>query len=176
MTERQFINRVSNSKGDFLKWFIDILEEENIPFCVIGGLGVNAYVEPVVSLDLDLVISPFDLERLIALLGEKVSIKKEKDSVNISSPLSDLRIQIQTDPKYQGFIKNASYKNVLGYKLPVASCEDILEGKIWAFQDKERRPSKRKKDIADIMRLVEKYPHLIEKLPDVIKNEMQKPF
>ena len=37
----------------------------------------------------------------------------------------------------------------------VASCEDTLRGKILAYQDPERRASKRQKDLLDIMRLVE---------------------
>ncbi|MEW6102204.1 MAG: nucleotidyl transferase AbiEii/AbiGii toxin family protein [bacterium] len=172
MTKRAFVKRVSNSKGDFLQGFIDILKKEKIPFCVIGGLGVNAYVEPIVSLDLDVVISLSKIDSLVEILKKRFNVKKETHSINIASSSSDLRIQIQRDPKYQIFITKASYRNVLGYEMPVASVEDILQGKIWAYQDKTRRPSKRKKDLTDIMRLVETYPDLISRLPEEIKKEV----
>ena len=51
----------------------------------------------------------------------------------------------------------------------VAVLEDVLQGKIWAYSDEKRRQSKRQKDLADIFRLVEAYPHLKELLPDSIK-------
>jgi hypothetical protein len=31
----------------------DLFERERICYCVIGGLAVNAYVEPAVTLDMD---------------------------------------------------------------------------------------------------------------------------
>src|SRR5918994_4440590 len=51
-------------------------------------------------------------------------------------------------------------RDVLGVQLPVASVEDVLQGKIWAVLDPGRRPSKRQKDLADIARLLEAYPQL----------------
>jgi len=50
-------------------------------------------------------------------------------------------------------------------RLPVAAPEDVLQGKIWAVQDAERRPSKRQKDLADIARLLEAQPALRERVP-----------
>jgi hypothetical protein len=63
---------------------------------------------------------------------------------------------------------------VLGYELPVAALEDILQGKLWAYQDTERRPSKRQKDLADILRLAEAHPHLTSLLPDEIKSMLNR--
>jgi hypothetical protein len=40
-----------------------------------------------------------------------------------------------------------------------------LQGKVWAAQDSTRRASKRQKDLADIARLVEAFPHLRERVP-----------
>jgi len=84
-----------------------------------------------------------------------------------------LRIQIQLDKRYQDFINRAIQKEVLGYKLPIASIKDVLKGKIWAFQDKERRPSKRQKDLADIIRLIEVDKGLIELIPEDIKKKLE---
>ena len=38
--------------------------ETKSPYCAIGGLAVNAYVEPVVSLDLDIVVAMEDIEEV----------------------------------------------------------------------------------------------------------------
>lgn len=60
-------------------------------------------------------------------------------------------------------------RQVLGYEMMVASLEDVLQGKIWAYTDVTRRKSKRQKDLADIMRLVENHPGLSDKLPADIR-------
>ena len=54
----------------------------------------------------------------------------------------------------------------MGYDMKVAAIEDILTGKIWAFLDKERRKSKRQKDLADIFRIIEQFPELKKLIPD----------
>jgi hypothetical protein len=59
----------------------------------------------------------------------------------------------------------------MGYEMKVAAVEDVLQGKIWAYFDEQRRKSKRQKDLADIFRLIEAYPHLKELLPESLKTE-----
>ena len=172
MTKKEFIRKVAKEKRDLLQEFINILKKYDISFCVIGGLAVNAYAEPVVSLDLDTVIIVDRLKDLLAVLAKKYKTKKYANSINISSPFSDLRIQIQTDPRYQDFIQRAKYKDVLGYNLPVAAIEDVLQGKIWAAQDETRRASKRQKDLADILRLVETKKGLIPLIPYSLKKRL----
>ena len=54
--------------------------------------------------------------------------------------------------------------------MEVAALENVLLGKIWAYFDERRRRSKRHKDLADIFRLVEEYPHLEDLLPESIKK------
>ena len=56
MTKKEFMNSVSKGREDILQQILDLLNMMKIDYCVIGGLAVNAYVEPVVSLDLDLVV------------------------------------------------------------------------------------------------------------------------
>jgi hypothetical protein len=148
---------------------LDKLKDQKINYCIIGGLAVNAYADPVASLDLDLVLAVDDTEKFLEHTKNIFRINKFTHRINLEHPDSDLRIQLQTDLRYQPFISNASLKNVLGYEMQVASLEDILKGKIWAYSDKERRRSKRQKDLADIMRLVETHPHLSKLLPEEIK-------
>ncbi len=173
MKTKTFMNRVANDEDDFFQEFLNILEEHKLPFCVIGGLAVNAYAEPVVSLDLDVVVLSKRLDELVGILSERFSIRKEPHSINVSSRTSDFRIQIQIDPRYQKFISRSSHKTILGYRVSVASIEDVLQGKIWAFSDPTRRPSKREKDLADIMRLTETHPQLVSLLPDRLKERLE---
>ncbi|MCR4407464.1 MAG: nucleotidyl transferase AbiEii/AbiGii toxin family protein [Anaerolineae bacterium] len=172
MNEREFTNKVTNSQEDFLQDFLDLLKKHGIPFCVIGGLAVNAYAEPVVSLDLDLVVVSDLVDELVNVLEQHFAVQRFPHSINVSSSSSNLRIQIQTDPRYQAFLTHASRRTILGYEMPVAALEDVLQGKIWAFSDPTRRSSKRQKDLADIMRLVETYPHLIALLPDQLRKRL----
>lgn len=52
----------------------------------------------------------------------------------------------------------------------VASLSDVLQGKIWAYSDPQRRGSKRQRDLADIARIVEAYPDFFMTLPDTIRQ------
>ena len=173
MTSKKFLNKLANGKSDIIQLFLDQLKIMKIDYCVIGGLAVNAYAEPVVSLDLDLVLTIGDIERLLKHITSPegdFNVSRFTHSIYLQHPDSDLRIQIQTDKRYQPFIVNASMKTVLGYEMKVAKLEDLLNGKIWAYSDAERRKSKRQKDLADIMRLVETHPHLYDLLPENIKT------
>ena len=173
MTKKKFLNAISNSKVDIVQAFLDILSTSNADYCVIGGLAVNAYAEPVVSLDLDIVVAADNIKTVIKAAEAHFRIQRFTHSINLSTDKSDLRIQLQTDSRYQDFISRASSHNVLGYKMKVASVEDVLQGKIWAYLDDQRRKSKRQKDLADIVRLIEIYPSLAELLPAAIRERIE---
>ncbi len=160
-----------DDRVDFLDRLIGALAEHRIRYCLVGGQGVNAYVEPVVSLDLDVVIAADQLAEAERLFRETFVVERFPHSLNISLPGSDLRVQLQTDPRYAGFVDHAVEREVLGLRLPVARLEDVLQGKLWAVMDPARRPSKRQKDLADIARLLEAYPALREHIPaDVLRR------
>ena len=172
MTGKEFFNRVTNGKNDFLQNFLSILERNKVRFCVIGGLGVNAYAEPVVSLDFDVVIVSEKLDSVMPSLKKRFKVEAFENSINLSQTSSLLRIQIQMDKRYQAFLRKAVDKNVLGYKMPVATIEDIFQGKVWAAMDETRRPSKRQKDLADISRLIEVKRALYNVLPEKLKKQI----
>jgi len=153
---------------------LDILSDTGSGYCVIGGLAVNAYAEPVVSLDLDIVVMAVDIEKVCeAAQANELQVKEFEHSINFNSPKSDLRIQLQTDPRYQEFIARSVECKVLGYRMKVASVTDVLQGKVWAYLDKSRRKSKRQKDLADIMRLFEVNPALVEQLPEGVREVVE---
>jgi hypothetical protein len=171
MMGKAFLNAVANGKVDILQVFLEILVETGAQYCVVGGLAVNAYAEPVVSLDLDIVVISGNIDKVCKVAEAKgLKIARFENSINLTSPKSDLRIQLQTDARYQPFIDRARQKDVLGYRMNVASLEDVLQGKIWAYSDEQRRKSKKQKDLADIMRLVEVYPYLEGRLPASLRH------
>lgn len=63
MRARAFWKAVTVDGTDFLDRLLGLLRDHGIRFCVVGGQAVNAYVEPVVSLDLGLVSSPSNASR-----------------------------------------------------------------------------------------------------------------
>ena len=159
-------------EAGLLDRLVALLGDEQVEYCVIGGQGVNAYVDPVVSLDLDIVIAASDVGRLVQRLPADWRLERFEHSVNILAPGSDLRVQVQTDPRYQAFLSRARSRTILGTPLMVATVEDVMAGKLWAVQDEARRPSKRQKDLADIARILERYPELRAHVPRAVLDRL----
>jgi hypothetical protein len=132
-------------------------------------MAVNAYVEPVVTLDLDLVIVSADLAEIERHLPD-VRVEHVPQSVNISWQGSDLRIQFQTGPRYQAVIARTTPRGV-GRRTSRRRPRGRLSG-LWAVQDTVRRASKRQKDLADIARLIEAYPALRDRVPEDVARKL----
>ena len=174
MTGKEFLNSLAKGKSDILQQLLEILTGTGSDYCLIGGLAVNAYVEPVVSLDVDIVVAVDNIVTVASAASmQKMKVEEFPHSVNITGQESHLRIQIQTDPRYQCFIASATVKEILGYKMKVASLDNVLQGKVWAYMDDTRRRSKRQKDLADIFRIIETYTELTTKLPQKVKDQLQ---
>lgn len=167
-----FWKAVAMDESNLLERFVGLLEEHGLRYCVIEGQAVNAYVEPLVSLDLDVVIATDQLQEAKRLLATAFKVEEYAHSLNVSAPGSNLRIQIQTDPRYAAYVERAQTKEVLGMLLRVARLEDVLQGKVWAAQDPERRSSKRKKDLLDIERILERYPELRSQVPPEVLESL----
>ena len=173
MTGKSFLQRVANGHVDVVELLLALLGQTRADYCVIGGLAVNAYAEPVVSLDLDLVVVSNRIPDLRSAAESKgMKVQEFAHRINLSISGSDLRIQLQTDPRYQAFGARSARRDVLGYEMSVASVRDVLCGKVWAYCDQTQRGSKRQKDLADIMRLVETHPELAADLPSEVAAEL----
>ena len=128
-----------------------------------GGEAVNAYVEPVVSLDLDVAVATEQLELVERLLRQDSWLTCSTVST-CPLPARPCASQIQTDPRYGPFVARATPASCweFGFRSPdsrtssMVRCEDDGTG---------RRPSTRQKDLADIARLLEAYPALRERVP-----------
>jgi hypothetical protein len=45
---------------------------------------------------------------------------------------------------------------------------------LWAYTDPSRRPSKRKKDELDLIRLAEAYPDLMSMYPEELRRQLER--
>lgn len=172
MTAAEIYESVTNGGASDFAEVVTVLNR-NKPWCLIGGLAVNCYVEPVYTVDVDLVVVAANLsqiERELESAGFKVS--RFEHSTNAQRPGSKLNIQFRTDSRYQDFLTGATEREVLEIHVPVASLEDIIRGKLWAWQDAARRLSKRKKDELDLIRIAEAYPELQRLIPAEIVKQL----
>ena len=84
-------------------------------YCLIGGLAVNCYVDPVYTLDAGIVVVAGVLPGVLAQLEERhFKTEVHAHSMNALGPGSELRIQFTTDERYQGFPARGVDADVLG--------------------------------------------------------------
>jgi hypothetical protein len=149
--------------------------ERSGPYCLIGGLAVNCYVEPVYTLDADLVVVASSLPGLCdELRRQGFRVEEHPHSINVQAEGSDLRIQFTTDSRYQEFPSRSAFAEVLGCRVRIASLEDVTQGKLWAYTDPGRRLSKRKKDELDLIRLAEVNPGLAASYPEPLRRQIER--
>ena len=124
-------------------------------------------------MDVDLVVVAENLEQIgRELKAAGFRVKQFEHSTNAQRPGSKLDIQFTTDSRYQDFLANTTEREVLDVVVPVASLENIVRGKVWAWQDATRRVSKRKKDELDLIRIAESHPQLRELIPAEIVGQL----
>ena len=144
------------------------------PYCMIGGLAVNCFVEPVYTLDADIVAVASNLAELAAYLeAQGFKTETHPHSLNAIAPVSQLRIQFTTDDRYQAFLSRSIQAEVLGVTVRIARLEDVTQGKMWAYSDPRRRLSKRTKDELDLIRLGEAYPDLRSTYPAELRRQFE---
>jgi hypothetical protein len=166
MTERQFYDWQTAGGGGDVLLLVETLERLEIPWCMIGGLAVNYWAEePLATADVDVIVAAERVDEAVSALVEAgFKAKRFEWSVNLKGS-SKVSVQISTDQIYREFPARSVAADVHGILMRVASLKDTLAGKIVAWQDQKRRPSKRQKDLLDIMRLVESHPKLRDDLP-----------
>jgi len=172
MTASEVFESVTGSGSSDFAILVRILDKHGA-WCLIGGLAVNCYVEPVYTLDADIVVVSTELPAIRNdLVAASFTVEEFPHLLNAKMAGSDLRIQFSLDPRYQDFLKQAHMVEVLGQRVPVASLADVVRGKLWAWTDEKRRATKRKKDELDLMRILEAYPETRDAMPEAIKNQV----
>lgn len=175
MTLRQFYDWQTLGGGKDVSRLVAALEEREIPWCMIGGLAVNHWAqEPMATADVDLVIVSEKIEEAAETLRSLGFAENRFEwSINFKGE-SKVSIQISTEEMYLDFPERAVPTAVHGILMRVASLEDTLKGKIAAYEDPVRRPSKRQKDLADISRLLEAHPDIKHLIPQPIYEKLEK--
>jgi len=172
MTASEVFESVTGSGSSDFAILVRILDTHG-SWCLIGGLAVNCYVEPVYTLDADIVVISTELPAIqVELIAAGFKVEEFPHSLNARMAGSDLRIQFSLDPRYQDFWKQSHMVEVLGQRVPVAALADVIRGKIWAWTDEKRRATKRKKDELDLMRILEAYPETRDAMPEAVKNQV----
>ena len=99
---------ITNGSADF-HFVVDVLTRHQASWCVIGGLAVNCYAEPVYTVDADLVVIGGELEPVVAdLAAADFRIKRFPFSVNAQRRGgSRLMVQFTLPERYQGFVERA---------------------------------------------------------------------
>jgi hypothetical protein len=176
MTASEIFESVTGSGSTDFATLVAILNRRGA-WCLIGGLAVNCYVEPVYTLDADMVVVASELPAIKnELIGAGFSLEEFPHSLNARMAKSDLRIQFSLDPRYQDFLSDTTIREVLGQQVPVASLTNVVRGKIWAWSDSGRRLSKRKKDELDLIRILETYPETRDLMPAEITRQVDQGF
>jgi len=177
VTAKQFYDWQTSGGTDDVMRLVDVLERADVAWCAIDGVAVNHWAEePMVTQDVDFVVSSDAIERTVSLLVEAGFSSEEFDwSVNFKGR-SKVSIQLSTEDFYSDFPSRAVPADVHGILLRVASLEDTLSGKIKAWSEPKRRQSKRIKDLADIARLVEAHPELWGVLTDDLRQQVERPL
>jgi hypothetical protein len=176
MTGKQFYDWQTRGGTDDVMRLVDCLERADVAWCIIGGVAVNHWAEqPMVTQDVDFVVAVEAIERTLSLL-EEAGFRSERfeSSVRFKGH-SVISIHLNTEDFYRDFPSRAVPADVHGILMRVASLEDTLRGKIKAWSEPQPRQSKRIKDLADIVRLVESHPHLWDLLTDDLKRQVQPP-
>jgi len=172
MTASEIFESVTGSGSSDFAALVGILDRRG-NWCLIGGLAVNCYVEPIYTLDADVVVIASELPAIRdELIGAGFSVEEFPHSVNAQMAKSDLRIQLTLDARYQSFLSDTKIHEVLGQQVPVASLTNVVQGKVWAWSDTERRLSKRKKDELDLIRILETYPETRDLMPTEITRQV----
>ncbi len=176
MTEKKFYDwQTAGGTNDVMR-LVDALERADVSWCAIGGVAVNHWAkEPMVTRDVDFVVSASDMEKTIAALSEAgFGHERFQWSVNFQGN-SRISVQLSTEEVYSRFPEKSVAADVHGILMRVACLEDTLTGKVLAWQDKSRRQSKRAKDFADIVRLVEAHGQVWSKLPEELRKLVEQP-
>ena len=173
MTERKFYDWQTMGGGGDVSLLVEVLERDQIPWCMIGGLAVNHWAqEPMATADVDLVVATERVEDAVAALEKAgFTAKRFEWSINLKGR-SKVSVQISTEGFYQGFPDRAVPADVHGILMRVASLTDTLAGKVQAWRDPKRRGSKRQKDLTDILRLIEAHPELKPAIPKDVQAKL----
>src|SRR5438093_13722298 len=103
MTAAEIYESVTNGGASDFVDVVNVLNR-NKPWCLIGGLAVNCYVEPVYTVDVDVVVVAVNLSKIERELeAAGFNVTRFEHTTNPQRPGSKLNVQFTTDSRYQDF-------------------------------------------------------------------------
>src|SRR5437867_13130254 len=100
MTAAEIYESVTNGGASEFAELVTVLNR-NKPWCLIGGLAVNCYVEPVYTVDVHLVVVAANLSKIEAELNDAgFRVQRFAHSLNAQRPGSKLNVQFTVDERY----------------------------------------------------------------------------
>jgi len=144
MTASTVFGAISGSSDDFQQ--VVALCESLRDYCLIGGLAVNCYVEPVYTMDADFALAAAHLgpvKQRLAALGFEVEDHHTRSTR--CAPAASFAFNSPRTLGYAAFPARAEIRETLGVRLRVAALADLVQAKVWSWSDPQRRLSKRKK-------------------------------
>lgn len=172
MQARSFFRAVSNDRSNLIDRLLGLMHANGIRYCVIGGLAVSAYAEPLVGLELDLIVANYQLGRFESLLASAFLVRRSPRFIEITAPDSGVRVNVWTESRFAEFVDRAQPRTVLEIELPVAALEDVFAATVWNASDLSRSPVKRQRDLVDLARLLQAYPKYSSRVPPAVKGQL----
>src|SRR5947209_20474831 len=100
MTATEIFESVTKGGSSDFALLVQILDRHG-RWCLVGGLAVNCYVEPVFTMDAEIVVTSSELSGIRAeLIGNGFSVEEYEHSINAQMKGSQLRIQFTIDLRY----------------------------------------------------------------------------
>jgi putative NIF3 family GTP cyclohydrolase 1 type 2 len=102
MTAKQFFDWQTAGGTDDVMRLVDGLERADVLWCAIGGVAVNHWaLEPMVTQDVDFVVTSEVIERTVAVLTEAgFSVERFEWSINFKGR-SKVSLQLRTEDFYR---------------------------------------------------------------------------
>jgi hypothetical protein len=106
------------------------------PYCLIGGLAVNCYVELVYTLDADVVVlTPNPFQSSGPPAPARLRDRRTLASIERAGSGKQTRFHFTTDERHQPFLARSVAAEVLGVRVSIACLER------WCRDDEWRQPN-----------------------------------
>ena len=156
----------------------ELLERENVPYALIGGMAVQLHTrERRNTRDINLAVPAYaDIPRDALVRAGFEHTGRHAHSDNWLAPGSGShkeRTPVQFSAEEAaliGAIVRARVIDVGGVRLSLVAASDLIALKLAAEEEPTHRPSKREHDVADIVALIEEHPDTTSVVPELAER------
>ena len=158
---------MDTTKEPALLLLAQVLNRRGVRWAIIGGVAAQVRLaEARTTLDIDVALADATALPLQALQAAGFRHQGTfAHSDNWIGP-GEVPVQFAADPAWLGAIDRATTIALENESLPIITAADLLRAKLVAGRDPARRRSKRLRDIADAVALVEQEPRLADELTE----------